>query len=120
MRLAKRLSLLPALLILASACGGGASPASPSAAPASAQLPIQLPIPVPGQGAAIQPYGTNDAGGFRNVLPPGEAGTDNAGDLATDLVNIIERNRLDRRLQCGELPLKPSAFLCGFSQLTSQ
>ena len=28
--------------------------------------------------AAVQPYGTNDAGGFRNVLPPGEAGTDNA------------------------------------------
>src|SRR3954451_3065783 len=30
----------------------------------------------------IPPYGTNDAGGFRNVLPPGEAGTDNAADLA--------------------------------------
>jgi acyl-homoserine lactone acylase PvdQ len=30
----------------------------------------------------IPPYGTNDAGGFRNVLPPGEAGTDNAVDLA--------------------------------------
>lgn len=27
--------------------------------------------------AAVTPYGTNDAGGFRNVLPPGEAGTDN-------------------------------------------
>ena len=25
-----------------------------------------------------QPYGTNDAGGFRNVLPPGENGLDNA------------------------------------------
>jgi acyl-homoserine lactone acylase PvdQ len=25
-------------------------------------------------GAAVQPYGTNDAGGFRNVLPPGENG----------------------------------------------
>src|SRR3954468_11367250 len=32
--------------------------------------------------AAIQPYGTNDAGGFRNVLPPGEQGGDNAIDLA--------------------------------------
>src|SRR3954471_9666537 len=31
--------------------------------------------------AAVEPYGTNDAGGFRNVLPPGEAGTDNAADL---------------------------------------
>jgi acyl-homoserine lactone acylase PvdQ len=32
--------------------------------------------------AVVQPYGTNDAGGFRNVLPPGEAGTDNAVQLA--------------------------------------
>jgi len=32
--------------------------------------------------ADVQPYGTNDAGGFRNVLPPGEAGTDNALQLA--------------------------------------
>src|SRR3954447_1371659 len=31
--------------------------------------------------AAVDPYGTNDAGGFRNVLPPGEAGTDNAAAL---------------------------------------
>jgi hypothetical protein len=28
------------------------------------------------------PYGVNDAGGFRNVLPAGEAGVDNVGDLA--------------------------------------
>ncbi|MBV9213162.1 MAG: penicillin acylase family protein, partial [Actinobacteria bacterium] len=33
-------------------------------------------------GAAVQPYGTNDAGGFRNVLPPGTKGTDNAVQLA--------------------------------------
>jgi acyl-homoserine lactone acylase PvdQ len=32
--------------------------------------------------ADVQPYGTNDAGGFRNVLPPGEAGTDNPLQLA--------------------------------------
>jgi acyl-homoserine lactone acylase PvdQ len=32
--------------------------------------------------AAVAPYGTNDAGGFRNVLPPGEAGVDNALQLA--------------------------------------
>jgi len=30
---------------------------------------------VPAAAAAPQPYGTNDAGGFRNVLPPGENGT---------------------------------------------
>ena len=32
--------------------------------------------------AAPQPYGTNDAGGFRNVLPPGADGIDNALELA--------------------------------------
>jgi acyl-homoserine lactone acylase PvdQ len=30
----------------------------------------------PVAGAAVQPYGTNDAGGFRDVLPPGENGLD--------------------------------------------
>jgi hypothetical protein len=30
--------------------------------------------------AAVQPYGTNDAGGFRNVLPPGEDGVDNLSE----------------------------------------
>ena len=30
----------------------------------------------------VQPYGTNDAGGFRNVLPAGENGLDNATQLA--------------------------------------
>ncbi|HEX4718365.1 MAG TPA: penicillin acylase family protein, partial [Thermoleophilaceae bacterium] len=52
-----------------------------AAAPAHAQ-PLPLPLPGTGAGAPIQPYGTNDAGGFRNVLPPGEAGTDNAAQLA--------------------------------------
>jgi len=35
-------------------------------------------------GAAVtpEPYGTNDAGGFRNVLPAGENGLDNATQLA--------------------------------------
>ncbi|HEU4600094.1 MAG TPA: penicillin acylase family protein, partial [Solirubrobacterales bacterium] len=31
--------------------------------------------------AVPQPYGTNDAGGFRNVLPPGENGLDTFGQL---------------------------------------
>jgi acyl-homoserine lactone acylase PvdQ len=34
--------------------------------------------------AYVQPYGTGDAGGFYNVLPPGEAGTDNALQLAAN------------------------------------
>src|SRR4051812_43033197 len=44
-----------------------------AAAPASAQLPASGPDPVP--------YGTNDSGGFRNVLPPGENGLDNFADF---------------------------------------
>src|SRR3989449_11757551 len=35
-----------------------------------------------GASAPVQPYGTNDAGGFRNVLPAGENGLDNATQLA--------------------------------------
>ena len=30
----------------------------------------------------VEPYGANDAGGFRNVLPAGENGLDNATQLA--------------------------------------
>jgi acyl-homoserine lactone acylase PvdQ len=37
--------------------------------------------------AAVQPYGTNDAGGFRNVLPAGENGLDNATQLAEFQLN---------------------------------
>src|SRR4051794_67606 len=44
-----------------------------AAAPASAQLPASGPDPAP--------YGTNDSGGFRNVLPPGENGLDNFADF---------------------------------------
>ena len=29
---------------------------------------------------AVQPYGTNDGGGFRNILPPGENGLVNGSD----------------------------------------
>ena len=32
-------------------------------------------------GAQVQPYGTNDYGGFRNVLPPGTNGLDNITQL---------------------------------------
>ncbi len=32
--------------------------------------------------AQVQPYGTNDYGGFRNILPPGENGLDNAAQAA--------------------------------------
>jgi acyl-homoserine lactone acylase PvdQ len=46
------------------------------AAPAGAQI-----APVFGGGPAPQPYGTNDYGGFRDVLPPGTNGFDNAVQL---------------------------------------
>ena len=36
---------------------------------------LAMVVVVPGALAAPAPYGTNDAGGFRNVLPPGEIGT---------------------------------------------
>ena len=41
----------------------------------------------PSAGASVQPYGTNDAGGFRNVLPAGEAGLDNSQQLAEFQLN---------------------------------
>jgi acyl-homoserine lactone acylase PvdQ len=42
---------------------------------------ILIALFVPAAQAAPQPYGTNDAGGFRNVLPPGESGLDNLAQL---------------------------------------
>ncbi|MCW3041138.1 MAG: Penicillin amidase [Solirubrobacterales bacterium] len=33
--------------------------------------------------ATVAPFGTNDAGGFRNVLPPGTAGTADVADFGT-------------------------------------
>jgi acyl-homoserine lactone acylase PvdQ len=40
-------------------------------------------LPVASAQAARQPYGTNDAGGFRNVLPPGENGLAGFGQILT-------------------------------------
>src|SRR5207245_4461760 len=40
-----------------------------------------------GASAPVQPYGTNDAGGFRNVLPAGEGGLDNSAQLAEFQLN---------------------------------
>src|ERR1700761_5212802 len=37
---------------------------------------------VPAAHAQVQPYGTNDFGGFRNILPPGTNGFDDASQLA--------------------------------------
>src|SRR3954453_7065691 len=54
------------------------------AAPASAQLP---PLPLPGSGPAPGAYRQNDAGGFRDILPPGTRGRYNAVELAAFLAN---------------------------------
>ena len=44
---------------------------------------LGLAVGVPGAGAASPaPYGVNDAGGFRNVLPAGEQGLATIADLA--------------------------------------
>src|SRR5436305_8022885 len=53
-------------------------------AAACAQLPIPLPSSGGGgqQGPQPQPYGSGDFGGFRNDLPPGSSGLDNAPQLA--------------------------------------
>ena len=40
---------------------------------------------LPAAASAVDPYGAGDAGGFRNVLPPGENGHDNALTLASFL-----------------------------------
>src|ERR1700759_3970486 len=39
-------------------------------------------VGVPPAPAPVQPYGTNDFGGFRNILPPGTNGFDDAAQLA--------------------------------------
>ncbi|MEP6955009.1 MAG: hypothetical protein ABI950_13200 [Solirubrobacteraceae bacterium] len=65
-------------------------------APAGAQVPglpigggqnppVPVPIPVPAGAPAADPYGTNDYGGFRDILPPGTNGLDNGAQLAAFL-----------------------------------
>jgi acyl-homoserine lactone acylase PvdQ len=49
----------------------------------AAAVACALAAATPAWAATPQPYGTNDAGGFRNVLPPGENGLDTAGQIAT-------------------------------------
>jgi acyl-homoserine lactone acylase PvdQ len=71
-------------LALAAAC----AIAICAAAPASAQVPglPQLPglPPLPGD-TPVQPYGTNDGGGFWNILPPGANGLANGAQLGAFL-----------------------------------
>ena len=58
------------------------------AAPANAQVPQlpQLPgLPGGGTESPVQPFGTNDGGGFWNILPPGANGHANAVELGAFL-----------------------------------
>ncbi len=50
-------------------------------------LAAALIAPAGAQAATPAPYGTNDAGGFHNVLPAGQAGVDNALQLAQFTAN---------------------------------
>ena len=59
--------------------GAGVAALAATVALATASSAPGAPSP---KAAAVAPYGANDAGGFRNVLPPGEAGTDNTADFA--------------------------------------
>jgi acyl-homoserine lactone acylase PvdQ len=64
------------LLIAAPSAGAQLVPCLPP-------LPCPPPLPVGSPpGATVAPYGTNDFRGFRNVLPPGENGFDNAAQIA--------------------------------------
>jgi acyl-homoserine lactone acylase PvdQ len=66
------------------------------AAPAGAQLPL----PPLGQGGPDPaPYGTDDAGGFRNVLPPGSNGLDNVTDFAAFESNGTRPRHFDDQLK---------------------
>jgi acyl-homoserine lactone acylase PvdQ len=56
------------------------------AATAAAQLPLPVqPGPAPQSGPEPHPYGANDAGGIRNILPPGSNGTATAAQAASFL-----------------------------------
>ena len=58
------------------------STSSPLRRPSSLSRALSLCSPFPAfAAAAAQPYGTNDAGGFRNVLPPGENGLGTIPDV---------------------------------------
>ena len=55
-----------------------------------AALLIAIAAPAPAAAAPTpQPYGTNDAGGIRNILPPGSRGLSNAVELGAFLATGV-------------------------------
>src|SRR5947209_10712344 len=56
--------------------------------------------------ADAAPYGLNDAGGFRNILPPGANGTDNAAQLAAfQATGAVPAHWMDQYGVYNDLPL---------------
>ncbi|MCW3065607.1 MAG: Penicillin amidase, partial [Solirubrobacterales bacterium] len=72
---------------------------------ALASLAIALALSAPARAAApVQPYGTNDVRGFRDVLPPGTSGFDNAVELAAFLATGVRpAHNTDQRDMYGNL-----------------
>jgi hypothetical protein len=73
-------------------------------------LACALILPASAIAAAPAPYGTDDAGGFRNVLPPGEAGVANVFQLAQFEANgVVPKHYADQEpLHDGLLYASPS------------
>ncbi len=66
-----------------------ATPSASAQVPGLPDLPIPIPPILPGQGGTptdpVTPYGVNDGGGFRDVLPSGTNGRYDAAELAAFL-----------------------------------
>ena len=73
--MAKRVRGMVGAVLVAAAVLATPTPARAQAPPAPGPLPPPL-------GGPVEPYGADDAGGFRNVLPPGSNGLTNAADFA--------------------------------------
>ena len=70
-------ALLAAAVVLTAA----AAPSASAQVPSCRSRPWSLPTVVPGPGPDPLPYGTDDGGGFRDVLPSGTRGHYNAVEL---------------------------------------
>jgi acyl-homoserine lactone acylase PvdQ len=65
--------------IVACVIAGALAPPAAAQLPGLPELPGLPPLP---SDTPVQPYGTNDGGGFWNILPPGQAGHSNVADIA--------------------------------------
>jgi acyl-homoserine lactone acylase PvdQ len=58
---------------------------------------------VPPAAAQVQPYGTNDYGGFRNILPPGQGQNVNAAEAIAAQAGTLPAHYDDQREMYGDL-----------------